>query len=304
MPVRKCRLPPLGLLTGFEAAARHLSFTRAAEELALSQSAVSKQVKALEAHLGHVLFERRSRCLVLTAEGHRLYQTVHELVDQLDRAAHRLHVRAAPAQVSVATSSGFASLWLIPRLKRFAILHPGIDVRISASAEVVNLEQCRLDLAVRFCAPSVAPTGAIRLFTHTTLPVCAPTLPQDARAPLRTPRDLENHILLHASISAERRAYVDWDAWLAAANVSNLRPKGSLHFNQYEQTIQAALQGQGVALGIDTLVADLMRDKLLVAPFSSSVAESRSCYLVRSPASSPKPEVDAFIRWLRSEARQ
>jgi DNA-binding transcriptional LysR family regulator len=302
MPERKRRLPPLSLLTGFEAAARHLSFTRAAEELALTQSAVSKQVKALEAHFGHALFERRSRALLLTAEGHRLYRAVSELVDQLDRAADRLRVRQAPLQVSVATSSGFAALWLIPRLRRFTTMHPGIDVRISTSAEIVNLEQCRLDLALRFCPSSGAPRGAIKLFTHATLPVCAPALLEDARAPLRTPEDLKNHVLLHANISAERKAYVDWDAWLEAARLPNLRPKGSLHFNQYEQTIQAALQGQGVALGIDTLVTDLMREKLLVAPFPNSIAESRNCYVVRALPSLSKPEVDAFIGWLRSEA--
>lgn len=303
MTDRKRRLPPLSLLTGFEAAARHLSFTNAAREMALTQSAVSKQIKALEGHLGVILFERHPRCLVLTAEGQRLHQTVQELVDHLDRTARRLHDRSTPTQVAVTTSSGFASLWLVPRLQRFTAAHPGIDIRVSTSAEIVNLEQSRLDLALRFCRASAAPEGAIELFKHTTLVVCAPALLKNTRAPLRTPGDLKHHVLLHAVLSAERNAYVDWDAWLAAAGLANLRPKGSLYFNQYEQTIQAAVQGQGIALGIDTLVAGLLQDKLLVAPFPNALDETRNCYLVRSRHAASKPEVDTFVAWLCSETK-
>lgn len=297
---RERKLPPLHLLTGFEASARHLSFTKAAAELALSQSAVSKQVKALEEHMGCVLFERLTRSLVLTPEGHRLYGTTREMLDQLDQAANRLRPASIARQVSLATSSGFASLWLIPRLASFRALHPDIDVRISASPAIVNLEQHRLDLSIRFCTPAAAPLGAVRLFTHSTLPVCAPALLDKAR--LRQPSDLKDHVLLHASFSTEHKAYVGWDTWLTALGLGDLRPGGSLYFNHYELAIQAALQGQGVALGIDTLVADLIRDAHLVAPFPRSLAESRNCYLVSSVAASRRSEVEAFIGWLRQEA--
>jgi LysR family transcriptional regulator, glycine cleavage system transcriptional activator len=158
----------------------------------------------------------------------------------------------------------------------------------------------RLDLSIRFCTPAAAPSGAIRLFTHSTFPVCTPALLDQAR--LLKPSDLKEQVLLHASFSTEHKAYVGWDSWLAMFGLSDLRPRASLYFNHYEQAIQAALQGQGVALGIDTLVGDLLRDARLVAPFPTSMAETRNCYVVVSAAASRRSEVEAFIGWLLQEA--
>jgi len=179
----------------------------------------------------------------------------------------------------------------------------GIDVRIAATNDVVSLERSRLDVAIRYCRPEAAPEGAIRLFEDLTLPVCSPELLRDPARPLAGIEDLRKHVLLHVIFTAGRKAYVDWESWLAAVGFDLIRPAGVLYFNQYEQMIQAAVQGQGVALGIGTLVADLLKSGALVAPFQSSMPESRVCFVIRSPAAKTRPHVDAFVDWLMEEAR-
>lgn len=299
---KRHRLPPLGFISGFEAAARTLSFTKAASELFVTQSAVSKQIKALEERLGVVLFERRARELKLTREGEELYRVATDMLETLQVSTERIRKGGVSRYVSVTASTGFTSLWLIPRLKRFRRLHPRIDVRISASIEIVNLERSGLDVAIRYCKPDAAPADAIRLFDHMSFPVCSPALLADRSAPLAGPWDLRHHVLLDTSFSLGRKAYVDWESWLATAGIYDLQPAGSLHFNQYEQMIQAAVDGQGVAIGINTLVRDLIQKGDLVAPFEASVAESRACYVIRSTAATGKPHVDAFVGWLLEEA--
>ena len=176
MAAKRYRLPPLNFISGFEAAARNLSFTRAADELFITQSAVSKQIKALEEDLGVALFERRTRELVLTREGRALYRVASELLEWLQQATDKIRVGAGNRQLAITASTGFTSLWLIPRLKRFRKLHPNIDVRISATVEILNLERSLLDVAIRYIKPDAAPEGAIRLFDHVALPVCSPKL--------------------------------------------------------------------------------------------------------------------------------
>src|ERR1700756_1741344 len=153
MPRRRYRLPPLGCFQGFEAAARNLSFTKAAGELVITQSAVSRQIKALEDYLGVALFERQPRSLVLTDSGQTLYRVATDVLERLQSATDRLKGESRTRQLAVTTTTGFASLWLIPRLRRFTSLHPDIDVRISATIEMLNLERSLIDLAVRYCRP-------------------------------------------------------------------------------------------------------------------------------------------------------
>jgi LysR family glycine cleavage system transcriptional activator len=304
MAGKRYRLPPLNVISGFEAAARNLSFTKAADELFITQSAVSKQIKTLEEHLGVALFERRGRELVLTAAGQQLYRTATELLNWLQEETDKLKSGGTVQQVSVTASPGFTSLWLIPRLKRFRVRQPDIDVRISATVDIVQLERKRLDVAIRYCGSEAAPKGAVRLFDYAAFPVCSPSLARDRSRPLVKPQDLGAHVLLHDTYVTAQKAYVDWEAWFAAAGLQDLQPAGALYFNHYDQMIQAAVQGQGVALGISPLVQELLQNGSLVAPFATSVGDARACFVIRSPLAAGKPHVDTFIDWLLDEAKR
>src|SRR6202051_476318 len=184
MPSKRYSLPQLGFIQGFEAAARNLSFTKAAEELFITQSAVSRQIKALEEHLGVALFERRQRALALTEGGHVLYRVATDVLERLQAAADQLRAAGRTRQLSLTTTTGFASLWLIPRLQRFTSLHPDVDVRISATTEALNLERSLIDLAIRYCKPESVPEGAVKLFGEEVIPVCSRALLRDKARPL------------------------------------------------------------------------------------------------------------------------
>jgi DNA-binding transcriptional LysR family regulator len=300
MPKKRFNLPPLDLIQGFEAAARNLSFTRAADELFITQSAVSRQIRGLEEHLGVALFERRHRALVLTEQGSTLYRASAELLERLQAITDRLRADGASPHLTVTTTSGFASLWLIPRLRGFTALHPDVDVRISASYKLVNLERELVDVAVRYCLEDEAPEAAVRLFGEELLPVCSPTLLGEGPKPLRTLADLAHHTLLRMD---DARGLLDWGTWLAAHGLADLRPGATLRFDSYEQMIAAALSGQGVGMGIGRLVAGLIEEGRLVAPFSRMIASPRAYYIVLSQLTGTRPHVKAFVDWLVDAAR-
>jgi DNA-binding transcriptional LysR family regulator len=304
MPNTRYDLPRLGFFQGFEAAARTLSFTRAAEELFITQSAVSRQIKALEDHLGVALFERRHRALVMTESGEALYQVTIDVLERLQMAIDRLKAEGRTRQLSITTTTGFAALWLIPRLERFTHDHPAIDVRISATTDMLNLERSLIDLAIRYCRPESVPEGAVRLFGEEVLPVCAPALLRDPSRPLRSPGDLEHHTLLHFDYAGAQRSFMDWETWLTARGIAGLKPASGLHFSQYEQMIQAAISGQGVAIGRQPLVNELIASGLLVAPFKEAVAGSRAYFIIESAFAKGKPHVRQFAAWLVEEARR
>ena len=299
------QVPPLELLLAFEAAARHLSFTKAAGELFLTQSAISRQIQGLEEALGTQLFERRTRALLLTEAGQRLHQVVQEALRDLEDATVKLRGAAAARTVTVTTTPGFASLWLIPRLNGYLQSHPGVDVRISASYESVNLEREGLDLAIRY-APDKEMEGERAIFAESIIPVCSPALAADAQRPLREPADLAKHVLLHADDA--HASWMEWNQWLHAHGLRNLKPAGMLQFNQYDQLVQAAVNGQGVALGRLPLLRGLVRDKKLVTPFKKSVVSSRGYFLVRSARvamkNAGKRDVAEFEAWLFEEAKK
>ncbi|MGQ0509662.1 MAG: LysR substrate-binding domain-containing protein [Betaproteobacteria bacterium] len=298
---RHWQLPPLELLLAFEASARHLSFTRAAEELFLTQSAVSRQIQALEASMGGKLFERRTRALLLTERGQRFHRTVQAVLGELDEATQMMRGEVPARTVTVTTMPGFASLWLIPRLNGYVQANPGVDVRISASSEIVNLERAGMDLAVRYGATSEMGDAPL-LFGESVIPVCSPALAADPKRPLRRPEDLRHHVLLN--LDNAQWAWLDWDIWLNAHGAHEVKPAGTLQFSQYDQLIQAAAGGQGVALGRLPLVRRMLRDKLLVAPFKRSVPSSRGYFLVRSTRTGRNRDVAAFADWLLAETRR
>jgi LysR family glycine cleavage system transcriptional activator len=302
MANRAPALPSLDFFKGFEAAARHLSFTKAAEELFVTQSAVSRQIQALESRLGVALFLRRNRGLALTEAGEQLRRAVDSALRTLHQAVEQVSPGATPKMVTVTSSIAFSSLWLIPRLSGFRRLHPDVDVRISANNQVLDLDRERIDLAIRYCPSRAAPTGSVRLFGEEILPVCSPALLRDRTRPLKSPQDLRHHVLLHYDEPQRPAPWLTWNVWLETAGVPDLEPADSLRFNHYDQTIGAALAGQGVALGRRPLVKKLLADGALVAPFPLGSVTDRAYFIVRTPATSGRPEVSHFVEWLIAEA--
>ena len=297
-------LPPLDLLRGFECAARHLSFTRAAAELFLTQSAVSRQIQALEEFLGVALFERRHKALALTEAGAAYYRVVAASLDQVREATRRLREKRTGHVLTVTTTVSFASAWLVPRLARFRKAHPAVDVRISATHHVVDLEREGVDLAVRDCPSAQAPPGATHLVGEHLAAVCSPAYARQARAarrPLARPEDLRQHVLLQLHDPAGRWPWLSWAAWLEAVGIEELSPANTLTFDQYDQVLQAALHGQGVALGRMTLVMQHIRAKRLVALFGREQRLARAFYAVVSREAADRPEVARFVEWLREE---
>lgn len=298
--MRRYRLPPLDLLEAFEAAARHLSFTRAADELALTQSAVSRQIAALEESLGVPLFQRMHRALRLTEAGELFARTATGVLMQLQGATEQLRHIERQKTVVVTTTPGFAGLWLIPRLSLFTARHPGVDVRISASFTLVKLEREGVDIAIRYCASAVAGPQAVKLFGEVMTPVCSPALRRTPGKPLKKPEDLRHHTLLYTEQSHSAPLY-DWSMWLRAMQL-DIKPAAALYFSDYDQMVSAALRGQGVALGRLPLVDQLVKERKLVTPFSQSVASPMGYHLLRSESSVDKPEVSDFSAWLMEEA--
>ncbi len=302
MQSKRYRLPHLAFFEGFEAAARTLSFTKAAEELFITQSAVSRQIKALEDNLGLKLFERRHRSLMLTETGQTLYRIATDVLDRLQTATDQLRAETHTRQLSITTTTGFASLWLIPRLRRFTRLHPDVDVRISATTEALNLERSLIDLAIRYCKPESVPDGAVRLFGEEMILVCSRALLSDKKRPLKRPQDLTHHTFLHFDYAGAETIPIDWGTWLTALGIGELKSAGALHFSQYEQMIQAAISGQGVALGRQPLVNDLIKSGALVAPFKQTLVGLRAYFIIESRLSAGKPHVRQFAQWLLGEA--
>jgi len=296
-------LPSLDLLRGFESAARNLSFTRAAAELFVTQSAVSRQVKTIEDHLGVALFARRHRALALTEAGHDLYRATAQALRQLSDAAARIRQRGAGRALTVTTTIGFASLWLIPRLADFRSQRPDIDIRIAADTRMLDLEREGMQIAIRYCKPAAAPEGAQKLFGEVVLPVCSPKLVTRS-APLATPADLRRHILLHYDQPEWPSPWLSWTVWLETMQLPGLKPAGSLRFSQYDQVIHAAIDGQGVALGTSPLVRQLVKQGRLIAPLAKKFDSSRAYYLVTSPAAAERPEVKDFAGWMLRQAKQ
>lgn len=298
------RLPSLDLLRGFEAAARHMSFTRAAAELHVTQSAVSRQIKTLEDHLGIALFTRMNRALKLTAEGETLNTTAQSVMRQIEQATARLGTREDSRLLTVTTTVSFAALWLVPRLARFRQAHPGIDVRLAAGNEVSNLERDRIDIAVRFLEPRAAPAGALPLTGEEVFPVCSPALLRDRARPLKKPADLARHVMLHFDDPLGQWPWLSWNQWLDVFHLTDMRPAGVAHYSHYDQVIQAAVEGEGVALGRTPLVLRFLKRGTLVAPFRDRVATTREYFIIESPHAAGRPQVGKFVAWLQKEIRR
>jgi LysR family glycine cleavage system transcriptional activator len=290
------RLPPLDLLGAFEAAARHLSFTKAGTERFVTQSAISRQIIALEEDLGVALFVRRHRSLALTDDGRRLYETCTGMLAQLRSTVAQIRAPATRQVLALTTSPAIASLWLIPRLPLFIAEQPGIDVRIDATVTRRDLAADGFDLSIR--AARAGSHIGTPLGGESIQPVCCPQLARDRTRPLKTPSDLRLHTLLQVTIPPATNMPLEWDPWLQAVGLADLRPAATLSFSNYDEAIMAALTGQGVALGRWPLIDSLLKSRKLVAPFKKRVASPRAYFLQVAPAARAKPAVQAFERWL------
>ncbi|WP_245220832.1 transcriptional regulator GcvA [Pseudomonas batumici] len=289
------RLPPLGALRAFEAAARHLSFTLAAAELCVTQAAISHQIRQLEDWLGARLFERRGHVLKLTTKG-RTYAP--ELAGALDRiAAATLRLQEPDERLlRITVLPSFASRWLVPRLEAFCALHPEIDVRLVSSADVWEFATERFDLGIRSGLGKWAGLKADLIAREGLSPVCSPSLANGPPA-LRVPADLRHVRLLH---DTPREA---WRYWCDQAGIDGLEVDAGASFNDASLALQAAVEGQGVALGRLMLAADDLRAGRLVQPFDVVLPNDYSYWLVYPPAALDKPQVAAFRTWLLSEAK-
>ena len=298
-PQPRSRQLRLDLLHTFEAAARHLSFTRAGAELFLSQSAISRQVQQLEESVGAPLFERRHRALALTEAGRILQRAVEDSLERLRDAAARVRSTAGRQQFTLTCTPGFASFWLIPRLAGFTAAHPEVDVRISATLDLVDLRRAGVDLAVRF-VPSTEGQGPL-LFEEEVQPMCAPQLLRDPTRPLKTPQDLERHTLLTVEMR-DAPLTVDWEPWLRLMGLPALHMAHTVRFTQYGEAVAAAVAGQGVVIGRLPLLADLVRQKKLVAPFRSAAASRRGYFVTLAPHAAQHAGARAFADWLVAAA--
>lgn len=291
-----------GTLRAFEAVARRLSFRAAAEELHLTQPAISRQIRALEDELGATLFSRGTRHVELTPAGATLMRSVAPLLMQLDRTVRSIRSSQARLPVGVTTFASFASLWLLPRLQAFQAMHPGADIRISANDNMADFDDADIDLALRYCHPDAAPAGADLLFGETLVPVASPALLE--RLPLRQPADLARHTLLEEDDHKPSAEYVSWLHWLRVHAPAATEPRSWIHLNFTYQRIQAAIAGQGVALARMALVHESLERGELVEPFGPAgrIQSPYAYWLVRWPARTERPALTDFETWLLEQA--
>ncbi len=295
----------VGHLRAFEAVARHLNFRAAADELALTQSAVSRQIQSLEGEVGVALFLRHTRAVELTGAGAQLLRAVMPGLERLDGTVRQIRQTAGRKTVAISTWASFASMWLIPRLEAFQREHPDIDIRIDATDTAVEMDTTDVDLALRYAAPVSAPAGAVRLFGEQLTPVASPWLLQSG-APLRKPADLAQFTLIEASDSHRTKflELLSWNRWFSERALPRIEAKRWLYFNYAHQIAQAALTGQGIALARVPLVADSLASGELVEVLPGQRMDSPLAYwLIVGARSAARPEIRAFCTWLHDQAR-
>jgi LysR family transcriptional regulator, glycine cleavage system transcriptional activator len=289
---RARKLPPLNALRAFEAAARHLSFKRAAAELHVTQAAVSHQVRALEAELGLALFVRLHRALALTPAGARCLPHLCAAFDRLEDAAKSVRGRAATPRLVLSIVPSFGANWLVPRLGRFRARHPEIDLVVLSSSDLVDFARDPVDVGVRFGQGRYPGVRADLLQAEEYFPVASPKL---ARR-LRKLGDLRRHTLLHDE------SHDEWRAWLASAGVTGVDPERGVVFSDSSQLVAAAAAGQGVALARALLAEPYLRAKTLVRPFPGSVPAAFAYFVVCAEERADEPAIRAFRDWIRRES--
>src|SRR5450755_1482628 len=299
MPEMTARLPSLNGLRAFEAAARHLSFTNAASELNVTQTANSHQIKRLEEELGIRLLVRQNRALALTPEAKEYLPGIRAAFNDLRLATDRLLRKDNDHVLTVSTLASLAAKWLLPRLSSFQGAHPGIDVHITTSTGLVDFRGGDVDAAIRYGRGQWPGLRADWLMADQLFPVCSPAL-LTGNKPLRRPEDLANHVLLHNSAGNND----DWRLWLTAAGLpANLSKQPGITFDLVYMTVQAAIDGIGVAMGRTSYVeADIAKGRLVV-PFKITLPADAGFYLVSAEARADSPKLAAFRQWLSASVQ-
>lgn len=295
------KLPPLNALRVFEAAARHLSFTKAAEELHVTPGAVSQQIKALEDFIGAPVFRRRRRTLLLTDEAQASLPILRDAFDRMAEAASLLSPQANTGRLTVSVAPSLAAKWLVPRLNNFHEQNPDIDVWVSAAMEVVDFSSGEVDLAIRYGGGKYPGVVVEHLMAESIIPVCSPRLMTSDR-PLKTPQDLAHHALLHDGSPDNDESCPTWAMWLKAAGVKGVDGARGPKFNQSSLVIEAAVAGKGVALAKSQLALADLEAARLVVPFDLSTPTAFAYYIVHPPSRTQSPHVSAFKTWLHAEA--
>lgn len=294
--------PPLNALRAFEAAARRLSFTKAAEDLDVTPGAISQQIKILEDWVGQPLFRRLGRSVELTDAARASLPALREAFERIDDAARLMKLPLRRERVSVSAAPSFAAKWLVPRIARFQARHPDVQVWTAADMALVDFAYADVDLAIRYGPGLYEGVLVEKLMNEEVLPVCSPALLEGPR-PLRGPADLAGQTLLHDASPDHDPSCPDWSMWLAARGVSGADGNQGLRFNQSAMVIDAAISGRGVALAKRAIAgADLAAGRL-VAPFGAETDRVGYAYwLVRPKGRTMTPALQAFLDWIRSEA--
>jgi LysR family transcriptional regulator, glycine cleavage system transcriptional activator len=299
-PAVSRRLPPLNALRAFEAAARNLSFLKAAEELHVTAGAVSQQIKTLEDHLSLRLFRRQARGVLLTDAGQRYGKRIGELLDQIESATRDVGRQSGGAVLTVTTMPSFAARWLIPRLGAFGRLHPAVAVRTLADDKLATFLDDDVDVGIRFGAGRYPGLVADFLFREEVFPVCSPRL-LEGPPPLERLADLAHHTLLHDEPHLGLHE-LEWGAWLAKRGIRHIDAHQGPRFTYTHMSLTAAAMGQGVALGTSVLCADDLESGRLVRPFPDKVVADFAYYLVFPAAALDRPLVVAFRDWMLEAA--
>ncbi len=294
------RLPPLNALRAFESAARHLNFSRAADELSVTPGAVSQQIQNLEDYVGASLFKRTSRGLLLTDSAQTALPALREAFDRLAEAASLLTAAVDGRRLTLTAPPSFAAKWLMPRLGGFEAAHPQVDVWLSADMALVDFASTDVDLAIRYGPGPYPGLEAARLMGESVLPVMSPELA--AANPLVTPADLARHVLLHDGSPVADESCPDWVMWLAARGVRGFDASRGPRFNQSSMVIEAAVAGRGVALAKRALAQDDLDAGRLVAPMLINTSVDHAYFVVHPKAKGRLPQVKAFVSWIKAEA--
>ncbi len=297
-------LPGTRALRTLESAGRHLNFTRAADELGLTPAAVSYQVKEIEEQLGVVLFHRTSRSIRLTEAGRLLVDASTEALDLLGRAAAKARrLSRGTTMLKVSADPQFASRWLMGRVERFRAIHPGIELRFDVAYEVRDFDRDDIDVAVRFGTGRYPGLAAHRLFDNVIVPVCSPRLLKSG-PPLAVPRDLFNHTLVHIEWSRQGVTWPNWRMWMAAAGIDDFDDSRTVVFGTSGDAVQAAIDGNAVALADFAMVANDLSEGRLIRPFDLGIRipPEFAYFVVYPQASSADPRIVAFRDWIVDEA--
>jgi len=300
------RLPPLNSIRAFEATARHLSFSKAAEELNVTPGAVSQQVKVLEDYLNLKLFKRKNRMILLTDEAQVCLPLLTEGLDKLAQSIDMIREQSNDKPLTITASPTFTSRWLMPRLTNFQLKFPDIDVRIDASNDLADLVNDDIDVGIRFGTGEYPGLEADYLFSQNVIPVCNPELLKGKKK-LETPEDLKNHTLLHAhgDYFFIDKTHVDWEMWFATVGIKGIDARRGLHFSQHNLLVEAAIRSQGIALVGDVVVNEELKTGQLVKLFEDTdIPLKFSYYLIYSNAKSNLTRIKVFRQWLLDEVKK